>query len=52
MIMKSRQELLEKIVEVVEKNHSYDTPEVIAMPIIGGAKKYVDWVVESTIQKG
>lgn len=37
MIMKSRQELLEKITEVVQKNHSYDTPEVIAMPILGGS---------------
>ena len=37
MIMKSRQELLERITEFVIKHHSYDVPEVIAMPILGGS---------------
>jgi periplasmic divalent cation tolerance protein len=50
MIMKSRQSLLDKITETVQKNHSYDTPEVIAIPILGGSQKYIQWVLDTTQQ--
>lgn len=43
--MKSRQSLFTKISDFVIENHSYDTPEVIAMPIISGSQKYVNWVI-------
>jgi periplasmic divalent cation tolerance protein len=36
MIMKSRLELLEKITEEVKKNHPYECPEVVGIPILGG----------------
>jgi uncharacterized protein involved in tolerance to divalent cations len=26
--------------------HSYETPEIIALPIIDGAKPYLDWIQE------
>lgn len=34
------------------KNHPYEVPEVIGMPITVGSKKYVDWVIESTKTAG
>jgi len=46
MILKSRTSLLEEIVQVVKKNHPYEVPEVIATPIIGGNKDYINWVFE------
>lgn len=31
----------------VERLHSYDTPEIIALPIAAGSRKYLAWVAES-----
>ncbi|KHE91558.1 MAG: divalent-cation tolerance protein CutA [Candidatus Scalindua rubra] len=48
MILKSRQKLFKQIVKRVEKLHSYDVPEIIAMPIIDGSRKYLSWLNEET----
>ena len=52
LVMKSRTELLDEIVESVNKVHSYDVPEVIAQPILGGSKEYLKWVLENTKEPG
>ena len=28
--------------------HSYDTPEILAVPVIAGAEKYLAWLRESS----
>lgn len=48
LVMKSRSELLEEIVSTVKKTHSYDLPEIIALPMMGGSKEYLDWVLKET----
>lgn len=48
LILKSRAALLEKIIAAVKTAHSYDVPEVIALPIVGGNLDYLKWVDEST----
>ncbi len=35
------------IVRVTKQLHSYDVPEIIALPIIGANKDYLDWINES-----
>jgi periplasmic divalent cation tolerance protein len=52
LVMKSRSELLEEIVSAVKKVHSYDLPEVIALPMMGGSKEYLDWVLKETKKAG
>jgi periplasmic divalent cation tolerance protein len=47
LIMKSRRELLEEITRLVKENHSYDVPEVVALPIVGGNPDYLHWIDES-----
>lgn len=47
LVVKSKKAKLAKIIEAVKSNHSYDTPEIIALPIIGGYKPYLDWINES-----
>jgi len=47
LIIKSRKSKLKQIIRRVKSLHSYDTPEIIALPIIGGEKKYLRWVDES-----
>jgi periplasmic divalent cation tolerance protein len=35
----------------LEKLHSYDVPEIIALPIVDGAANYLNWL-ETEIQRG
>ena len=44
LIVKTKASQLENIVTVVKENHSYDVPEVIALPIIGGNQDYLEWI--------
>ncbi|MFH2138958.1 MAG: divalent-cation tolerance protein CutA [Candidatus Omnitrophota bacterium] len=48
MIIKTRADLFEKLETLVKKEHSYDVPEIIAIPIFAGSKDYLDWIDEST----
>lgn len=44
MILKSVRKNLDEIITNVKSLHSYDVPEVIALPIIGGSEEYLNWV--------
>ena len=48
LILKTKTPLLDKIVDEVKSAHSYDIPEVIALPIIGGNQDYLNWIKEET----
>ena len=47
MILKSKQSLFKKIVKTVNAHHSYEVPEVIALPIVDGNPDYLKWIDES-----
>lgn len=44
LIIKTRESLLNEIIDLVKESHSYDTPEIIALPIIGGNQDYLQWI--------
>jgi periplasmic divalent cation tolerance protein len=44
MIVKTKISLLRDIISLVKANHSYQVPEVIAMPIHGGNPEYLAWL--------
>ncbi len=44
IFMKSRKDLFSKLAESVKVLHSYEVPEVIALPIVDGSKAYLDWL--------
>ncbi len=44
MIAKTQRHLLPQLIDTVQKNHSYSTPEIIALPIIAGAADYLTWL--------
>lgn len=48
LIAKSRKVLLNKVIDLVKKIHSYKVPEIIALPVIGGSEEYLKWVEAST----
>lgn len=47
LIIKSKKQKLNQIIKLVKSLHSYQMPEIIALPIIGGDKKYLNWIDES-----
>ena len=47
VVMKTRAELLEKIIQAVKENHTYEVPEVVALPILGGNPDYLRWIDET-----
>jgi periplasmic divalent cation tolerance protein len=44
LIIKTRASLLPEIIELVKSVHSYEVPEIIALPIIGGSEDYLKWI--------
>lgn len=48
LIAKTRKSSLKKLISVVKKNHSYEIPEIIALPILEGYKPYLDWIKKET----
>ena len=44
VIMKSRRDLFGVLSESVKALHSYEVPEIIALPIVDGSKAYIEWV--------
>jgi len=47
IILKTKRDLFKKIAREIERLHSYEVPEIIAMPIIEGSAKYLKWIDES-----
>jgi len=41
LIIKARSSKRKEITELVKKTHSYEVPEIIALPIIGGSEDYL-----------
>lgn len=48
LIIKTRQELFSKVNNTIQKLHSYNVPEVIAMPIIDADETYLKWISHET----
>jgi periplasmic divalent cation tolerance protein len=44
LVMKSRSDLFVVLEERVRALHSYDVPEIIAVPIVLGSMAYFDWM--------
>lgn len=43
-LIKSDKRLYSKLEKTIRKMHSYETPEIIATPIIEGSKDYLQWL--------
>jgi uncharacterized protein involved in tolerance to divalent cations len=47
IIAKSTRANFEKLERRVRELHSYGTPEVVALPILAGSDRYLDWLLSS-----
>ncbi len=48
LIIKTRAALFDELESRVRALHSYETPEVIALPISAGSQPYLDWLLGGT----
>jgi periplasmic divalent cation tolerance protein len=44
LICKTDAERLSRLTEVLQREHPYDCPEVVALPVVGGAPEYLAWI--------
>jgi len=44
LLVKTRASLLHEIIRLVKQTHTYEVPEIIALPIIGGSEDYLKWL--------
>src|SRR5579872_2496091 len=51
LLIKSSRALFPAVVSAVEAAHSYEVPEVIALPIVDGSSNYIDWLRSSIGEK-
>ncbi len=47
LVLKSKKNCFKRIVKAVTLLHSYEVPEIIALPIIDGNRDYLKWIEES-----
>jgi periplasmic divalent cation tolerance protein len=50
LIVKTKLLLFRRLVKAVKKLHSYEVPEIIALPIIEGNEAYLNWI-KGTVKK-
>ncbi|MCJ7575893.1 MAG: divalent-cation tolerance protein CutA [Dehalococcoidia bacterium] len=44
LLVKTRASLFPEIISLVKEIHSYEVPEIIALPIIAGSEDYLRWL--------
>lgn len=44
VILKTRRENFKAIEKTVKRIHSYEVPEIIAVPVMAGNKEYLEWL--------
>ena len=47
LLIKTKREMFGAVEAHVIKNHPYDLPEVIALPLTAGSAGYLDWIADS-----
>ena len=50
LLIKTRSMLYSRAEERIRSLHSYDTPEVIATPIVSGSREYLTWIEGVTMR--
>lgn len=48
LIIKSSREIFERLRTEIARLHSYEVPELLALPVVEGAPAYLAWMSEAT----
>ena len=49
LFIKTKKSLSKKIEKRIKQLHSYECPEIIALPIVQGSEDYLDWITTQTL---
>lgn len=49
-LIKSKTGLYEEVERTINELHTYETPEILALPVVTGSRAYLDWLRE-TLQR-
>ena len=44
MVIKTSTDLFDQVRDLIQSRHSYDVPEIIALPVTAGSPPYLDWL--------
>ncbi|HEX4075620.1 MAG TPA: divalent-cation tolerance protein CutA [Candidatus Acidoferrales bacterium] len=47
LVVKTSRRRFAALQKKIEELHSYDVPEIIALPIVAGSRGYLDWIDET-----
>jgi periplasmic divalent cation tolerance protein len=51
LLIKTRMALFQRVEGKIKELHSYEVPEIVAIPITRGSATYLNWLKESTLGK-
>lgn len=51
MFLKTRRALVPELTRALAEAHPYEAPCIVALPLVGGAQPYLDWVAAETSAK-
>ena len=51
LVVKTKAARLDELIGLVKENHSYEIPEIVALPIVGGNPDYLQWLDDETEKK-
>ncbi|MBA9006766.1 MULTISPECIES: divalent-cation tolerance protein CutA [Thermomonospora] len=51
VVFKTTADSFEDLASLITEAHSYDTPEIIATPVVAGSADYLRWVSEQTAEQ-
>jgi len=44
VLMKSNEKMFKALVQRIQELHSYEVPEILALPIVAGSQSYLNWM--------
>jgi len=50
VLFKTTADRFEELAGLINEQHSYETPEIIATPVVAGSADYLGWVSEQTAE--
>ena len=51
LVMKTRESLFPRVMERLREIHPYEVPEILAVPVWGGFRPYLEWVLGETASR-
>jgi periplasmic divalent cation tolerance protein len=52
IVMKTTRDKFPALARLIRANHSYEVPEIVAVPIVDGSEEYLAWISAETTEHG